>query len=143
NVAYRALKKKERRSHRKKVREWRRIRSRIVPEVSDGLRVAGRLVTMLKRVNVNYSDNSGTVLPGFMDSTRFFGVNDRSRNSWYDFVFGYQPDRAWVERQAALNRMTRDSIFNGQMHQTYSQNYNITATLEPFPDLRIDLKWNR
>lgn len=143
NVAYHALKKKERKDFRKKIREWRKIRNRIAPDVPEPLRVAGRVATMLKRVNVNYSDNSGTVLPGFMDSTQFLGVNSRSDNSWYDFAFGYQPDRDWVNRQAALDRMSRDSIFNGQLHQTYSQNYSVTATLEPFPDFRIDLKWNR
>ena len=39
------------------------------------------------------------------------------------------------------NRITRDSIFNGQLQQTYAQNYNITATVEPIQDLRIDLNW--
>ncbi|HET8573017.1 MAG TPA: cell surface protein SprA [Edaphocola sp.] len=143
NIAFHALKKKNRKAFRKEIRAWRQQRSRILPDVSDGLRVSGRLATMLKRVNVNYSDNSGTVLPGFMDSTRFFGVNDRSSNGWYGFAFGLQPDEAWINQQAALNRITRDSIFNGQIHQTFAQNYNITATLEPFPDFRIDLKWNK
>jgi cell surface protein SprA len=143
NKAYHALKKAERKRFRKAIRAWRKKRNRIMPEVSDGLRVTGRLVTMLKRVSVNYSDNSGTVLPGFMDSTRFLGVNDRSNSQWYDFAFGAQPDRAWFDRQAALNRISRDSIFNGQLQQTYTQHYNIDATLEPVPDLRIDVTWTK
>lgn len=142
-IAYKKLKKAERKRFKKELAAWKVKRNRIVPEISDGARAVGKLATMLKRVSVNYTDNSGTVLPGFMDSTRFIGVNDRSSNKWYDFAFGAQPGEAWLNQQAAMNMITRDSIFNGQIQQTYAQNYSITATLEPVQDLRIDLTWNK
>jgi cell surface protein SprA len=141
-AAYKAAKKAERKRFKKELAAWRAKRRNIVPEIPQGVRVAGRLVTMLKRVTVNYSENAGTILPGFMDSTQFLGVNSRS-SGWYDFAFGNQPDRAWLDQQAALQRISRDSLFNGQMQQTYSQNYSLQATLEPAPDLRIDLVWNK
>lgn len=143
NTAYRALKKAERKRFRKELAAWRAKRRNILPEISDGVRVAGRLATMLKRVTFNYDETAGTILPGFMDSTRFLGVNNRSGNSWYDFAFGAQPDRAWFDRQASLDRISKDSLLNGQLQQTYTQNYNLQATLEPFPDLRIDLTWTK
>jgi cell surface protein SprA len=142
NTAYKAAKKAERKRFRKELAAWRAKRRNIVPEIPQSIRVAGRLVTMLKRVTVNYSENSGTILPGFMDSTQLLGVNSRS-SGWYDFAFGGQPDKAWFDQQAALNRISRDSLFNGQLQQTYSQNYSLQATLEPAPDLRIDLTWNK
>jgi len=143
NAAYKKAKKAERARFRKELAAWKAKRRNILPEVSDGVRVAGRLVTMLKRVTFNYSENSGTILPGFMDSTQFLGVNSRTSDPWYDFAFGAQPDRAWFDRQAALHRISMDSLFNGQLQQNYAQNYNIQATLEPFPDLRIDLTWSK
>lgn len=142
NEAYRAAKKAERARFRKELAAWRAKRRNIVPEIPQAVRVAGRLVTMLKRVTINYSENSGTILPGFMDSTRFLGVSDRSGNNWYDFAFGAQPDRAWFDRQASLGRISADTYFNGQLQQTFAQNYTIQATLEPVPDLRIDMTWN-
>lgn len=143
NAVYHDLKKTNRQTFRKELAAWRAKRRNLVPEISDGIRVAGRLATMLKRVNVNYSETAGTILPGFMDSSQFLGVNSRGGNGWYDFAFGGQPDRIWFERQAALQRISRDSLFNGQIQQTYNQNYNIQATLEPAPSLRIDLTWNK
>ncbi len=143
NLAYKALKKAERKRFRKELAAWRAKRRNILPEISDGVRIAGRLATMLKRVTVNYDETGGTILPGFMDSTQFLGVNSRSGNSWYDFAFGAQPDRAWFDRQAALQRISRDSLLNGQLQQTFTQNYSLQATLEPFPDLRIDLTWTK
>jgi len=143
NEVYHELKKANRKAFRKELAAWRAKKRAIVPEISDGVRVAGRLATMLKRVNVNYSETGGTILPGFMDSSQILGVNTRDGNGWYDFAFGMQPNEVWFNRQAALQRITRDSLFNGQIQQTYNQNYNIQATLEPMPSFRIDLTWNK
>jgi cell surface protein SprA len=139
NEVYTALKKAERARFKKEITAWRAKRRSIVPEMSDGIIVAGRLATMLKRVTFNYSEMGGTILPGFMDSTEIMGVNMRSSDNWYGFAFGGQYDRAWFDRQAALQRISRDSIFNGQMQQSYGQDYRINATLEPFPDFRVEL----
>ena len=95
---------------------------------------------MLKRINISYSDNSGTTLPGFMDESVLFGSHYRGSN-WYDFVFGGQPDARWLQHQADLNRMSRDSIFNGQMHQRFMQNITGQATIEPLKDIRVELNW--
>lgn len=138
--AFRQLKRKERRDYRDKVRTWRLRKSRILPEQSDGTRAAIQLATMLKRINISYSDNSGTTLPGFMDESVLFGSHYRGSN-WYDFVFGGQPDARWLQHQADLNRMSRDSIFNGQMQQRFMQNITGQATIEPLKDIRVELNW--
>lgn len=141
-VAFKGLKKKERQRFRKELQAWKAKRRNIMPEVSDGLRFAGRMLTMVKRATVNYSETGGTTLPGFMDSTALLGVNYRSAQ-WYDFALGAQPGTAWFEQQAAQGRISRDSLFNGQLQQTYVQNFSAMATLEPLPSLRIDLTWNK
>ncbi|WP_181358314.1 cell surface protein SprA [Taibaiella chishuiensis] len=142
-AAWKKLKKAEKVRFKKELAAWRAKKKNILPEISDGVRAVGRLATMLKRVTVSYSESAGTILPGFMDSTQFFGVNSRSGNSWYDFAFGAQPDREWLDRQAELQRISRNPIFNGQLQQTFNQNLNLVATVEPVPDLRIDLTWTK
>lgn len=43
----------------------------------------------------------GTILPGYMDSTQYLGVNFRNNtNSGLPFAFGYQPDRYWAGRKS-------------------------------------------
>lgn len=137
---FRILKRAERRKHRDRVRNWRTRKNRITPEISDGFRTAGQLATMVKRINITYSDNSGTTLPGFMDESAIFGSKIRG-NNWYDFAFGAQPDAQWLQYQADLNRITRDSVFNGQLQQQFQQNINAQATIEPLKDIRIELNW--
>jgi cell surface protein SprA len=57
----------------------------------------------------------------------------------FSFVYGYQPDRPWLERQARENRLSRDSLFNSLFQQQYQQSINLVTTLEPIKDLRIDM----
>lgn len=124
---------------KQKRKEERRKKRATTPEVSDIERIGGRALTMFKRTTVNITENSGTTLPGWMDSTRFMGMNNRSGAPGFNFIYGYQPNRTWLERQAAENRLSRDSLFNGQFQQQYSQNLNIVTWVEPIKDLRIDL----
>lgn len=118
----------------------RKKRRGTVPTLTPAEKIAGRLVTMLQRVQLNYTENSGTTLPGYMDSTHILGVNPGSNFApGFDFVYGYQPNAAWLQKQADAGRLTKDSIFNSQFVQTYSQNISVTATVQPIPDLRVDL----
>jgi len=131
-AADRAKKKAERKAARK-------LRRSKLPVLSPAEMAIGRILTALTRVTVNYTQTAGTILPGYMDSTRFMGVNNYSSAPGFNFVYGYQPNAAWLYSQAAAGRLTRDSLFNAQFQQTYSSNLNATASLSPVKDLRLDL----
>ena len=107
---------------------------------SSGVRAIGNVLLMVKRASFSYNENMGTTLPGFMDSTRFLGMNNvNNMNPGIPFAFGMQPDRLWLENKGRDNVLTRDSLFNAQFQQQFSQSLNITANLEPLKDFRIDL----
>ena len=131
--------KAEKEKAKRKRKEERRKRRATNPDVNDLERFGGRMLTMVKRTTINVTENSGTTLPGYMDSTRFMGINDRTMAPGFNFVYGYQPDRPWLERQARENRLSRDSLFNAQFQQQYSQTINLSSWIEPIKDLRIDL----
>ncbi|MEM6865509.1 MAG: cell surface protein SprA, partial [Bacteroidota bacterium] len=91
------------------------------------------VLTMVKRVNVNYSENNGTVLPGYTQSIGFLGTTRPTLG----FVFGSQSD---VRFEAARNGWLTDfSGFNSQFSQVKNRQLNITATAQPTQDLTIDL----
>jgi len=143
-VAKEEAKKKAEREKAKKERKLaRKARRNKTPEVNGLVRFFGRLATMLKRTTINYSQQSGTILPGYMDSTRMMGVNTLNGEPGLGFVYGYQPTRTWLETKAADGKLTTDPIFNSLFQQTYSQNLNILATVEPIPDFRIDFTWTK
>lgn len=126
------VKKQKAKEEKKKRRnEW---------QPSDGLRMAGGLLMMIKRASLSYTENQGTMLPGYMDSTQYGGMNwGNNMNPGLPFAFGYQPDRLWLEGKGEDNVMSRDSLFNAPFTQQYSQSLNITANLEPIKDFKVDL----
>lgn len=133
------IRRADRATARAERRKKRIERRNTPPEMSDGVRFAGRFLTMVKRATVAYNENSGTILPGLMDSAVVMGVNPITGQPGLNFVYGYQPGRAWLEQKGIDGVLTRDSLFNAQFHQTFSKNLNLTLAAEPFPDFRVDL----
>jgi cell surface protein SprA len=99
----------------------------------------GKVLTMLKTVQVNYTEGYKSRIPGWMDSTQAFGHNFKSMQPGIDYVFGKQPDRVWLDRKAAQGLFTRDSNFNLFYRQDFEQKLNITAQIEPIKELMIDI----
>lgn len=98
-----------------------------------------RVLTSVKRIGINYNENAGTRLPGYLDSTKLVGMNWASMAPGLDFVFGKQPDRKWLDDFAKKGLLTPDTLFNIQFQQQFTQKFDIQANLEPVRDLRIDL----
>lgn len=114
-----------------------------LPEVSPLVRALVRPLLMLKRVAINYSENGSTYLPGYIDSTGFMGQNWHSMKPGMKFAFGWQPNAAWLNTIGREGWLTRDTTFNIQFQQQFVQQLDAQATLEPFPDLRIDLNLSK
>ncbi len=108
-------------------------------QLSDGARVAGRLLTMVKSAGFSYSENSGTNLPGFMDSTTNFGTNFKNNNLNLPFAFGMQPGRNYFDDMGTRGFISRDSLFNATLGQNFAQAFTARATIEPARDVRIEL----
>jgi cell surface protein SprA len=95
------------------------------------------ILTMVKRVNVTYSENNGKVLPGYTQSIGFIGT----RRPSLGFVFGSQRD---VRFEAARNGwLTTFSDFNSQYLENTNKQLAIVATAQPTQDLTIDLTADR
>ncbi|PXX28885.1 cell surface protein SprA [Arenibacter sp. ARW7G5Y1] len=95
------------------------------------------VLTMVKRVNVTYSQNDGKVLPGYTRSVGFIGTAKPT----IGFIFGSQAD---VRYEAARNGwLTTFPEFNQQYIQNTNKQLNITATAQPTRDLTIDLVADR
>ena len=95
------------------------------------------LVTSVKTIQANFTQNEGTVLPGYLPGLGFFG----SSKPTLGFVFGSQAD---VRYEAARNGwLTSFPEFNQNYTQVKNKQMNITADVVPFPDLKITLSGDR
>jgi cell surface protein SprA len=128
----------------KKVVKTRRIVDKTAkPYVSEGLKVLGKLLTSVKQANITFGETGNTRLPGYMDSTRFVGMNFSSFQPGLAFVMGYQPDTNWLNKKAAQGVITLDSNFNSMFQQNYDQRLTISAQIEPVRDLMITINLNK
>ncbi|WP_225975470.1 T9SS outer membrane translocon Sov/SprA [Panacibacter ginsenosidivorans] len=101
------------------------------------------VVTMVKRASINYSANFNSRIPGYTDSTKILGQNWKSMQPGLDYVFGKQPDSAWLNDKARKGYITRDSTFNLLFAQDYEQRFSLTAQLEPFREFTIDINMDK
>jgi len=99
------------------------------------------ILTGFKDVSFSYSENNGTLLPGFTPKPDAFGNRLNDMAPGLGFVFGSQKD---IRYTAADNGwLSMDSLLNNAMYVKRSKNLTIKGTIEPIPDFRIDLNADR
>ena len=95
------------------------------------------VLTSVKNIQINYTKNEGTLLPGFLPGLGFFG----SARPSLGFVFGSQED---VRYEAARNGwLTTYPEFNQSFTRVSTKTIDATANIDLFPDFKIDLNANR
>jgi len=105
-----------------------------------GGQIFKKLITGVKTFSVNYTENEGTTLPGFMPSPDFAGQNLNYSAPGPAFIFGYQPTDQWLDSIAQIpGFLTTDTLMNHQLLRNKSFNLNARAAIEPIKGFRIDL----
>lgn len=143
------LKGKQKKTALRKWREQKRLArkqkrdNKTVTGPGGAVKTAVGVVTMVKRVSANYSANFNSRVPGYTDSSRFLGSNFKSMQPGLDYVFGKQPDTAWLNRKAKEGVITRDTLFNLLYAQNFEERFSISAQLEPFKEFIIDLNLDK
>jgi cell surface protein SprA len=95
------------------------------------------LLTSVKRIQINYSENNGSFLPGYLQTPDFIG----SFRPSLGYVFGSQRDIRYL---AARNGwLTVFPEFNQQYTEVTNKNLTFSANLTPIRDLKIDLTAGR
>lgn len=95
------------------------------------------VLTMVKRVQFNYSENNGTFLPGYLQTPGFIGTLKPT----FGFTFGSQRD---IRQVAARNGwLTVFPEFNQQYSEVHNSNLDYAIGVEPLNDLKIDFTGGR
>ncbi|MDY7394583.1 cell surface protein SprA [Aureibaculum sp. 2210JD6-5] len=128
-------------------------RSRRVIETKDktgGKKVLQGLVdvvTSVKKIKVAYSEQNGTILPGFLPEVGFLGRDNYNGSlaPTLGFVFGSQRDirslaaaNAWLVKRDAT-----DPYYSKTFATTHLNKLDINADVRPFKDLSIELSANK
>ena len=96
------------------------------------------VLSKIKRVQLNYSENNGTVLPGYLPTIGFFGGQPRSL---LGFAFGSQSDLRY--EAARRGWLTGFPNFNQQMRAVHNSRLRISTQLAISKDFLIDINGER
>lgn len=101
----------------------------------------GRIITSVKNISINYTDNAGTTLPGYKNRTQFIGMDPQFDGPTPGFVFGSQTDI----RQEAIQKdwLVKTPFLNIPYATNSTQNLTLRANIEPLPDFKIEINANR
>ncbi|HVY73420.1 MAG TPA: cell surface protein SprA, partial [Puia sp.] len=107
------------------------------------VKVLAKLLTSVKDITINYSENSSSAIYGYMDSTKILGINPKSDEPGFGYIFGEQPDTAFINRLGRKGLLSTDTLFNFQNMASYNQILTLAAQIQPIRDLNITLNLNK
>lgn len=100
----------------------------------------------VKSINIGYSEDKGTTLPGFLPEARWLGQQRYNGTSapGFKFLFGGQNDRFGMQA-AQKGWITSDSSQNNPYLMNASRNIYVRALFEPIKKLRVNFtsSWSR
>ena len=101
-----------------------------------------RIILSLKSINITYTINGTTILPGFNQTPYLIGLNRDYTSPGIPFLLGSQDPN--IRKNAAENNwLATGTSLSNPFAQTQSENINITATMQPFTDFQIQLSAKR
>jgi cell surface protein SprA len=96
----------------------------------------------LRNISVSYTQNNGTVVPGYMPKTKFFGFNENWTAPGWEFLTGQQnPNFGALAAQNGW--LSGDSLINSPIINNREETYDIRATLTPIKGFKIDVTANK
>ncbi|NND06902.1 MAG: cell surface protein SprA [Saprospiraceae bacterium] len=103
-----------------------------------------RPLMALRKAKFQYTENIGSVIPGFMPQTKFFGMNEDWSAPGYEYILGFQPDDQWFKDAInPENRWITESIYlNQEVLLNKTKKWNASLSIEPFQDFRLEVNWD-
>jgi cell surface protein SprA len=119
----------------------KKIKTSLTPQ--DLINHSVRAMMMVRNISVNYSENNGTFLPGFMGESEVLGMDmNKLFAPGYKFVLGSQDD---ILTKGIQNDWFNENtnLITQKVAKTNKRNLNTRATLEPIKRFKINLSGTR
>ena len=105
------------------------------------------LISSVKNARINYMENNGTFLPGYIPLVGFLGRDSYNGGlaPTIGFVFGSQVDikQRAIENGWLISRDINDPYYNKTFSRTHLSKLEGSISVRPTPSLDIDLRGNR
>ncbi len=100
-----------------------------------------KLAMSVKRGNITYTQNNGTLIPGFMSEPDLFGLNFATGAPGLGFVLGSEANI----RNLAIdnNWLSKDSLINQAYAKKRTETFGYRINIEPVPGMKLDINGDR
>lgn len=115
-----------------------------VPSLAE--RILIRPLLSVRRIQFNYTENNGSVIPGFTQRPELLGMNSSFDAPGWAYILGVQPDFSpggFLDQAANKGWITDNIYFNNQMIKKHSTVAGIKMRLEVVKNLNIDINIDR
>lgn len=104
-----------------------------------------RVLMMTRSLNMTYQENRGTLLPGYLPDTKFFGFDDAFDAPGLPFILGKQYELSELYDRANSNGWYTDSsqYLNTPFSAVHTETFTGRANLEPFRNFNVTLDVRR
>ncbi|WP_233555513.1 T9SS outer membrane translocon Sov/SprA [Pontibacter oryzae] len=106
-----------------------------------------RVLMMTRSLNMTYQQSRGTLLPGYLPSTSFFGFDDAFEAPGLPFILGKQYELSELYSRANASGWYTDSsqYLNTPFSAIYTETFTGRANLEPFRNfiVTLDVRQNK
>lgn len=102
-----------------------------------------RVLMGLRTMNITYSQSGGTLLPGYLPTTDYFGMQSYGGQlaPGWKFISGWQ-DYGYAESAFENELLSLDQSLNDPFSMNKTTRFTARANIEPFNGLKIDLTAN-
>lgn len=109
-------------------------------------KIALRPLMMVRRIQLNYTENSGTVIPGFMQNPEILGMNKGFTAPGWAFVAGLKPDLSnggFLDDAASKGWISTNECLNREVVQRTTTTIGAKGRIEVFKNFNIDLNLDK
>ncbi len=134
----------------KEARRQERIAQRVLKanepvNVPSFVKPIAHFITMLQTASLDYAENYNSRLPGYKNGVEFADKTFTGLSPDIDYMFGRQPDTAWLGKLNREKALTTNQYqnFNLLFRQTFDQRISARVMLEPIKSLIIDVSMTK
>lgn len=100
-----------------------------------------RPLMAIRSIKFNYTENLSSVVPGFTEQPRFFGMNKSWSTPGLSYILGIQPTDSWLEGLVSGDEtyITRSVLLNQEVVRNRTQRFDAGIDVEPFRDFKINV----
>ncbi|NOT36861.1 MAG: cell surface protein SprA [Saprospiraceae bacterium] len=109
-------------------------------------KIALRPLMMVRRIQLNYTENNATVVPGFTERPELLGMNKGFTAPGWGFIAGIKPnlgEGGFLDQAADKDWITKNLCLNREVIQRNTKTIGAKGRIEVFKNFNIDLNLDK